>query len=139
MSPMHVGNLDQKALGHAMALAKGGPMPALTMAARKAFWSLPNSYLSDLARLLGLTTFAGSLLDKLTKLVQHVLGEQSAEDLLAILSQRAFGQDDCWDTDWMSSQPLLAELGAEELEAVKDSYSSALSIGGRTQTETALQ
>jgi len=99
----------------------GGPTLALTMAARKAFWSLPESYLRDLSRLLGLTTFGGSLLDKLTKLVQHILGEQSADDLLAILSQRAFNQDDCWDTDWMSSQPLLAELGAEELEAAKDS------------------
>eukprot|EP00974_Lingulodinium_polyedra_P090659 8792011-Lingulodinium_polyedra.AAC.1 len=84
-SPMHVGNLDHAAPCGLVALAKGGPSPALSMGARKAFWALPESYLDDLAKLLKVSPYVGSLLAKLAHLIHNILGGLPGEELLAIL------------------------------------------------------
>lgn len=59
-------------------------------------------------------------------MVQHILGEVSQEELLEILAQRAFTEEAAWDTEWMHSDPVLAEIQQEELDAVKAPASVAL-------------
>ena len=118
LSPMGLAMSLPGAPRYFAAVSVGEAMAVTTLAARKAFWGLPSSYLKALAATLDLT-LTGSLLDQVRQLILRILGSTlPEEELLELLAQRVFPPV-VWDTEWTANESLLKELDSDLLDEIK--------------------
>lgn len=121
VSPSHLGCRGSDAPKGVVGLPVAAPVGVLQLAATRAFWAVPEAFLDDLAKDLGILA-KGTLFEKLSTLVQAVLGAMSEQDLLELLAQRAFIHSTPWEDEWLESKQLMDELDKEDLAMVKDRW-----------------
>ena len=116
-SPLHVARLGTDGPKGVAAKAKGSPGDLLTVAARRAFWQVPESCLDDLATLYKVKA-SGTCFAKVRALMLHFLKKLPEAELVEMLSQRAFPPS-AWGSAWLVTDDVLEELSAEQSEAFK--------------------
>ena len=83
-SPLHAGSISAAGPMGVVAVPRGKPCDALQLAASRAFWSLPRSYLESLCLTRG-WALQPSLFDLVKHMVLQVLGDMEEEKLYGIL------------------------------------------------------
>ena len=100
-----------------VAVPRGKPWDCLRLAASRAFWTLPRSYLESLCNSRGWALQA-SLIDRVWHMVLQVLGDMEDDALYSFLLQRAFPSE-LWASAWLHDESLLEELDNDARGSVK--------------------